>query len=84
VSYNAGQKVSISVAVLSGSAPASGVAVQVNIVKSDGSIVAVQGTTGPTGVAVVGYQSKKNDPKGMWQATGSSNGASARATFTVQ
>lgn len=81
--YTAPQKISISAA-LNGTAPVSGVGVTVNIVKSDGSAVTLTGTTGSNGVAVVGYQAKKNDPKGVWQSIASSGSSSASTSFTVR
>ena len=83
-SYNPGQKISTSVRVMSGTLAVSGASVTVNITKADGSVVKLNATTGSNGVATVSYQSKKNDPAGMWQDAGSYNGMGANTAFTVQ
>jgi MG2 domain. len=82
--YTALQKVAINVTVMSGTVPASGVSVTVNISKASGAVVSATGTTGTNGVAVITYQVKKNDPKGMWAVTASSGSVSGTANFAVQ
>jgi hypothetical protein len=82
--YTAGQTVSISVTLTSGSSPVSGAKVKVAVTKPSGATVNLSGTSGSSGVAVVKYSLKKQDPKGTWQVNASSSGAPASTTFTVQ
>lgn len=82
--YTAGQTVSITVTAVSGSSPMSGAAVKVAVTKPGGATANLSGTTGSDGIAVVKYSMKKQDPKGTWQVTASSGGASGSTSFTVQ
>jgi uncharacterized protein YfaS (alpha-2-macroglobulin family) len=84
VTYFPGQKVTTSVSVLSGGAPVSGASVTVNLAKPNGAVMALGGTTGSNGVAVVSYTLKHNDPAGLWHDVGSYKGVSASTGFTVQ
>jgi hypothetical protein len=82
--FTSGQKVSISVTVTSGTTTVSGASVTVQVTRFNGSMVTLTGTTGTNGIAVVTYQVKKNDPKGVWQVVASSGSSSANTSFTVQ
>lgn len=83
-SYTANQTVYVNVSVLSGTLPLAGAGVNVLITKTDGSKVALSGTTTSNGIATVKYRVNKKDPKGVWQVLASSNGTSAGTSFTVQ
>ena len=88
-SYNRGQVVYVSVTLLSGSSPDVGASVNVNIRKSNGTVVSLSGTTGSNGVAVLNYRLKKWDPAGTYSvtasvvATGNSAAVAASTTFAV-
>jgi hypothetical protein len=89
LSYNPGQVVYVSVTLLSGSSPDVGASVNVNITKSNGTVVSLSGTTGSNGVAVLNYRLKKWDPAGTYSvtasvpSTGSSAAVAASTTFAV-
>jgi hypothetical protein len=88
-SYNPGQVVYVSVTLLSGSSPDVGATVNVNITKSNGTVVSLSGTTGSNGVAVLNYRLKKWDQAGTYSvtasvtSTGSSAAVAASTTFAV-
>jgi M6 family metalloprotease-like protein len=88
-SYNPGQVVYVSVTLLSGSSPDVGAIVNVNITKSNGTVVSLSGTTGSNGVAVLTYRLKKWDTAGTYSvtasvpSTGSSATVAASTTFAV-
>jgi len=82
--YTIPQRIAVTVTALNGAVPAGGVAVTVNLVKANGNTVTLSGTTGSNGVATVTYQTKKNEPRGTWQAVAHAGTASASLTFIVQ
>jgi hypothetical protein len=87
-SYTRGQTVKVTVTLMASSSPCSGAAVTVGIVKSNGNVVNLNGTTASNGVVTLSYNLKKNDPTGAYKANGSgkSGGSSASAStpFTVK
>src|SRR5215472_1366020 len=82
--YTIPQRIAVTVTALNGAVPAGGVAVTVNLVKANGNTVTLSGTTGSNAVATVTYQTKKNEPRGTWQAVAHAGTASASLTFIVQ
>jgi len=83
-SYTGGQTVAISVSVTSGGNPVSGAAVNVTVVKPNGSSSNLSGTTSTNGVASMSYRLNRKATKGMYQAAANANSASASTTFMVQ
>ncbi len=88
-SYNSGQVVYVSVTLLSGSSPDVGASVNVNMAKSNGTVVSLSGITGSNGVAVLNYRLKGWDPAGTYSvtasaaSTGSNAAVAASTTFAV-
>ena len=88
--YSPQQTVYVTVTLFSGGVPVSGTGVNVNITKSNGSVVSLSGTTGSNGKVTVKYRLKRQDPAGNYTATGSTNSSGngarvgASTNFTVQ
>lgn len=89
-SYLPGQTVSLTVTVLSGTSPATGVGVSATVKNPNGKSTTLKGTTGSSGTAVLSYTLSRNAPVGTYQvgatatSTNSPASAGANASFTVQ
>jgi uncharacterized membrane protein len=83
-SYTGGQSVAIAVSVTSGGNPVTGAAVNVTVMKPNGSSSNLSGTTSSNGVASMSYRLNRKATKGMYQAAANANSASANTTFMVQ
>jgi hypothetical protein len=86
--YTRRQWVTMMATVSANGSPVQGAGVSFTMTKSNGTVVTQTATTGPNGSASVQFQTKRNDPVGMYQGRGiaNSNGVSGMgsATFAVQ
>jgi uncharacterized protein YfaS (alpha-2-macroglobulin family) len=83
-SYTGGQIVAIAVSVTSGGNPVSGAAVNVTVLKPNGSSSNLSGSTSTNGVASMSYRLNRKATKGMYRAAANANSASASTMFMVQ
>jgi len=88
--YVAGQTVTLTVTVLSGSSPDAGASVTVTVTPPSGRAQTMTGTTGSNGTASLSYKLNKRAAKGTYQVQastplpGNSPSPMASTTFTVQ
>ena len=87
-SYLRNQTAVLTALVTSGGQPLAGVSVSFTITKPNGSRVTASATTNASGVATYQFRIKKNDPRGVYQATSTTQAAgttvTAATSFTVQ